>query len=83
MLGPSAGGNAAPEDIPIVTIVDGHGRAGKTTVANVFVQFCRKRGADLRVRNADRQNQTYNLSVFHPDAVRPQTYDPDDKGAWL
>jgi hypothetical protein len=67
----------------IATIIDGRGRAGKTTVANVFVQFCRERGANLRVWNADRQNETHSLSVFHPDAIRPPSDDPDDKGAWL
>jgi hypothetical protein len=67
----------------IATIIDGRGRAGKTTVANVFVQFCRERGANLRVWNADRQNETHSLSVFHPDAIRPSSDDPDDKGAWL
>jgi hypothetical protein len=73
----------AADDRRIATIIDGRGRAGKTTVANVFVQFCRERGANLRVWNADRQNETHSLSVFHPDAVRPPSDDPDDKGAWL
>jgi hypothetical protein len=71
------------DPMPIATIIDGRGRAGKTTVANVFVQFCRERGANLRVWNADRQNETHSLSVFHPDAIRPPSDDPDDKGAWL
>jgi len=74
-------GSADP--MRIATIIDGRGRAGKTTVANVFVQFCRERGANLRVWNADRQNETHSLSVFHPDAIRPPSDDPDDKGAWL
>ena len=71
------------DEVRIATIVDGRGRAGKTTVANVFVQFCRERGANLRVWNADRQNETHSLSVFHSDAIRPPSDDPDDKGAWL
>jgi hypothetical protein len=83
MLDPPAGGTAAADDVRIATIVDGRGRAGKTTVANVFVQFCRERAANLRVWNADRQNETHSLSVFHPDATRPPSDDPDDKGAWL
>ena len=73
----------SPEPMRIATIIDGRGRAGKTTAANVFVQFCRERGANLRVWNADRQNETHSLSVFHPDAIRPPSDDPDDKGAWL
>jgi hypothetical protein len=35
------------------------------------------------VWNADRQNETHSLSVFHPDAIRPPSDDPDDKGVWL
>jgi hypothetical protein len=80
-VGPSA--ETAADDVRIATIVDGRGRAGKTTVANTFVQFCRARGAKLRVWNADRQNETHSLSVFHPDAARPASDDPDDKGVWL
>ena len=57
------------DGVRTATIIDGRGRVGKTTVANVFVQFCRERGADLRVWNADRQNETHSLSVFHPDAI--------------
>src|SRR5260370_20759722 len=84
MLDPATGITAGTaDDVRIATIVDGRGRAGKTTVANVLVQFCRERGANLRVWNADRQNETHSLSVFHPDAVRPPSDDPDDKGAWL
>jgi hypothetical protein len=71
------------DDVRTATIIDGRGRSGKTTVANVFVHFCRERGADLRVWNVDRQNETHSLSVFHPDAIRPPSEDPDDKGAWL
>jgi hypothetical protein len=84
MLDPASALTAGTaDDVRIATIVDGRGRAGKTTVANVIVQFCRERGANLRVWNADRQNETHSLSVFHPDAVRPPSDDPDDKGAWL
>jgi hypothetical protein len=43
----------------------------------------RERGANLRVWNADRQNETHSLSVFHPDALRLPSDDPDDKGTWL
>jgi hypothetical protein len=35
------------------------------------------------VWNADRQNETHSLSVFHPDAIRAPSDDPDDKGDWL
>lgn len=80
---PSEATAESVDQMRIATIIDGRGRAGKTTVANVLAQFCRERGANLRVWNADRQNETHSLSVFHPDAIRPPSDDPDDKGAWL
>ncbi len=33
--------------------------------------------------NADRQNETHSLSVFHPYAIRPPSDDPEDKGVRL
>jgi hypothetical protein len=84
MPSPASGLSRETADgVRTATIIDGRGRAGKTTVANVLVQFCRGRGADLRVWNADRQNETHSLSVFHPDAIRPPSDDPDDKGVCL
>jgi hypothetical protein len=74
---------SAAGETRVVTIVGGRGRVGKTVVANTIVQFCRERGADLRVWNADRQNETHSLSVFHSDATRPETDDAEDKRLWL
>jgi hypothetical protein len=45
---PSGLSGETADGVRTATIIDGRGRAGKTTVANVFVQFCRERGADLR-----------------------------------
>lgn len=52
-------------------------------MANTIVQFCSDRGANLRAWNADRQNETHSLSIFHRDASRPPTDDPEDKRVWL
>ncbi len=64
-------------------IVSGRGRVGKTVVANTIVQFCREYGANLRVWNADKQNETHSLSSYHPDALRPVADDLEEKRLWL
>ena len=71
------------DDARIAAIVGGRGRVGKTVVANTIIQFCREHGANLRAWNADRQNETHSLSIFHHDATRPSTDDPEDKRVWL
>jgi hypothetical protein len=79
----SSGNAGAAERMPVTAIICGRGRVGKTVVANALVQFCRERGANLQVWNADRQNETHSLSVFHPDAERPPTDDSEEKRVWL
>ncbi len=74
---------SAAMEMRVAAIVGGRGRVGKTVVANTIAQFCRERGADLRIWNADRQNETHSLSVFHRDAARPETDDSEDKRLWL
>jgi len=82
--GPKPGARGAgPQETKKSEIVSGRGRVGKTTVANAIVQFCRERGANLQVWNADRQNETHSLSTFHSDATRPPTDDPEEKRLWL
>jgi hypothetical protein len=73
------------EDIEMQTaqIICGRGRVGKTVVANTIVQYCRERGADLRVWNADRQNETHSLNTFHADTARPPADDIEEKRLWL
>ena len=67
----------------IASIICGRGRVGKTVVANTMVQFFRKHGANLEVWNSDRQNETHSLNLFHQDASRPATDDPEEKRAWF
>jgi hypothetical protein len=61
-------------------IICGRGRVGKTVVANTYVQFCRAQGARLEVWNADWQNETHTLNLFHPNAARPATDGAAEKG---
>lgn len=84
---PEGGMGAGPPEtgasMPVTAIVCGRGRVGKTVVANTIIQFCRRRGARLEVWNSDQQNQTHSLSLFHADALRPATDDPEEKRLWL
>jgi hypothetical protein len=78
-------GSSGSDERRVVTtaIICGRGRVGKTVVANTYVQFCRARGARLEVWNADRQNETHTLNLFHPDAARPATDGAAEKGFWF
>jgi hypothetical protein len=75
----------APDDQRMLTtaLICGRGRVGKTVVANSYVQFCRSCGARLEVWNADRQNETHTLNLFHADASRPATDGGSEKGFWF
>jgi len=77
--------SSGPEERRVVTsaIICGRGRVGKTVVANTYVQFCRARGARLEAWNADRQNETHTLNLFHADAARPATDGAAEKGFWF
>ena len=68
---------------PIVTVIVGRQRVGKTSVANATVQFIRAHGGEVVVWNADKLNRTYSLSIFHQDALEPPSVDPEDVKAWL
>jgi len=68
---------------PIVAIIVGRQRVGKTTVANTAIQFLRAHGGEIVVWNADKMNRTYSLSIFHQDALEPPSVDPEDVKAWL
>ena len=69
--------------VSIAVVVGGRGRVGKTSVCNSIIQFCRAKGATLEVWNADRQNETHSLNIFHADAKRPLSDDAEDKRVWL
>ncbi len=68
---------------PIVIVIVGRQRVGKTTVANTAVQFIRAHGGEVVVWNADKLNRTYSLSIFHQDALEPPSVDSEDIKAWL
>ena len=68
---------------PVTAFICGRGRVGKTVVANTLIQFSRERGARLEVWNSDRQNDTHSLNLFHADASRPPTDDPEEKRLWF
>ncbi len=73
----------ANELMSTTAFVCGRGRVGKTVIANTIVQFCRRHGARLEVWNSDRQNETHSLNLFHADASRPSTDDPEEKRIWF
>lgn len=77
------GRSRSGDRVVTTAIICGRGRVGKTVVANTYVQFWRARGARLEVWNADRQNETYTLNLFHPDAARPATDGAAEKGFWF
>jgi hypothetical protein len=64
-------------------IVVGRQRVGKTSFLNALAQYLRKRGAEFEVWDADQMNATHNMSVFHAQASRPPSTDPEDVKAWL
>jgi hypothetical protein len=57
--------------MPVLIIALGRGRVGKTATLNALIQRYRALECDLRIWNADQQNETHSLSRFHPDVVEP------------
>lgn len=49
---------------PILMVVVGRQRVGKTTVVNSIIQKVRESGSDLKIWNADTNNTSYNLGMF-------------------
>ena len=68
---------------PILMIVVGRQRVGKTTFLNTTIQFIRVNGGNVVVWNADKLNVTYNLSMFSDDVLTPPSSDTEDVKAWL
>lgn len=68
---------------PILIIVVGRQRVGKTTLLNTTVQFLRAHGGEVVVWNADKLNRTYSLSNFSQDVLEPPSADSEDVKAWL
>ena len=67
----------------MLMIVVGRQRVGKTSFLNGLAQYLRGRGAEFAIWDADQMNATNNMSVFHADASRPPSADPEDVKAWL
>ncbi|MBR0641225.1 GTPase domain-containing protein [Plastoroseomonas hellenica] len=76
-------GSSEAVEKPVTIVAVGRQRVGKTTLLNALVQFYRPRGADIRVWNADLQNATNHLGLFHADAdtVPPGSF--EDTRLWL
>ncbi len=68
---------------PVVAIVVGRQRVGKTSFLNTTVQFLRAHGGEVVVWNADKLNRTYSLSMFSADVLEPSSVDSEDVKAWL
>jgi hypothetical protein len=68
---------------PVVMMVLGRQRVGKTSFLNTVTQYMRDRGAEFEIWDGDRQNTSYNLSLFHRDALRPESSAPEEVKRWL
>lgn len=68
---------------PVVIVVVGRQRVGKTTFLNTTVQFLRAHCAEVVVWNADKLNQTYSLSMFSGDVLEPLSPDAEEVKSWL
>jgi hypothetical protein len=68
---------------PVLMIVVGRQRVGKTSFLNGLAQHLHEREAEFAIWDADQMNATNNMSVFHADASRPPSSDPEDVKAWL
>lgn len=75
--------NPAEDRRPVLLIVVGRQRVGKTTLLNTVVQFVRSHGGDVVVWNTDMLNRSYSLSMFHADVLEPPSADTEDVKAWL
>jgi hypothetical protein len=68
---------------PVLMIVVGRQRVGKTTFLNALAQYLRGHGASFEIWDADKMNGTNNMSLFHRAALQPASADPEDVKAWL
>ena len=68
---------------PILMVVVGRQRVGKTTVVNTIIQKVRDGGGDLKTWNADVNNTSYNLGMFYDDVLSPGSSNAHDVRTWL
>ncbi len=69
--------------MPVQLIGLGRGRVGKTAFLNAVIQAAHDRGGRPGIWNADRQNQTHSLKLFHPEAEEPGHEGFEDIKLWL
>ena len=76
--------NTMPEQRkPILMVVVGRQRVGKTSVVNTIIQKVREAGGKLQIWNADSNNTSYNLGMFYDDVLSPSSTTPGDVRKWL
>jgi hypothetical protein len=69
---------------PVLMVVVGRQRVGKTSFLNALAQYLQERGAEFAIWDTDQMNTTNNMSVFHAEANSPPSSDRrEDVKAWL
>lgn len=68
---------------PLLLVVVGRQRVGKTSVVNTIIQKVREAGGQLQVWNADNNNTSYNLGMFYDDVLSPSSSNSGDVRQWL
>jgi hypothetical protein len=69
---------------PVLMVVVGRQRVGKTSFLNALAQYLQERGAEFAIWDTDQMNTTNNMSVFHAEASSPPSSDRrEDVQAWL
>jgi hypothetical protein len=68
---------------PVLMIVVGRQRVGKTTFLNGLCQYLQAHAAVFEIWDADKMNATHNMAGFHEEALQPASTDPEDVKAWL
>lgn len=68
---------------PVLMVVVGRQRVGKTSFLNALAQYLQERGAEFAIWDTDQMNTTNNMSVFHAQASSPSSERREDVKAWL
>jgi hypothetical protein len=69
---------------PVLIMIFGRGRIGKTVVSNTTAQFYRDRGAALQLWDVTGfETPSHSLAGFHPDAETPPCLLPFEIQKWL
>ncbi len=62
---------------------ENHRTGSIPTILNTLIQYLHENGSQPAVWNADQQNVTSSLTVYHPEVEEPPSDDPVDVQAWL